>query len=151
MADHAVLIDLWEKSVRATHGFLSEEDIIFYRELICNNRLFEQVSITVAEQASVTVAEQAPGIISGFLGISEGFVEMLFLDPQYRGRGIGGLLLRCAIHNGCTKVDVNEDNTSALEFYRHFGFRETGRSARDGAGKPFPIVHLQLADGPAHS
>ena len=32
--DLRTLVPLWERSVRATHGFLSEEDIEFYRPLV---------------------------------------------------------------------------------------------------------------------
>ncbi|MFU6774762.1 GNAT family N-acetyltransferase, partial [Pseudomonas aeruginosa] len=41
-------------------------------------------------------------------------------------------------------VDVNEQNPQACGFYRHYGFRQTGRSATDSAGRPFPLLHMSL-------
>ena len=32
--DHAVLLDIWLRSVRATHTFLTEDDIQFYLPLV---------------------------------------------------------------------------------------------------------------------
>ncbi|MFO6398493.1 GNAT family N-acetyltransferase, partial [Pseudomonas aeruginosa] len=38
----------------------------------------------------------------------------------------------------------NEQNPQACGFYRHYGFRQTGRSATDSAGRPFPLLHMSL-------
>jgi putative acetyltransferase len=40
------------------------------------------------------------------------------------------------------RVDVNEGNPGALAFYRRLGFTQTGRSPLDGAGRPYPLLHL---------
>ena len=44
------------------------------------------------------------------------------------------------------KVDVNEQNEKALQFYLHLGFQIIGRDETDSMGKPFPILHLQLPE-----
>ena len=44
------------------------------------------------------------------------------------------------------KVDVNEQNEKALQFYLHLGFQVIGRDETDSMGKPFPILHLQLPE-----
>ena len=60
-------------------------------------------------------------------------------------QGVGKKLLRHAINNlQARKVDVNEQNEQALQFYKHFGFEVLSRSEVDGHGKPFPILHMQL-------
>ena len=41
------------------------------------------------------------------------------------------------------KVDVNEQNTQALDFYYHLGFKEVDRDEYDGEGKGYPILHLE--------
>ena len=75
----------------------------------------------------------------------DGNVEMLFLDPDYRGRGGGSLLLRHAFTSfAATSVDVNEQNPQALGFYQHHGFRVVSRSTHDSTGKPYPILHLTV-------
>jgi len=86
------------------------------------------------------------GQIVGFVGVVEDKVEMLFIHPQWRGQGIGRRLLEYAIKAlGSTKVDVNEQNQQAVGFYQRMGFEVEGRSELDGSGKPFPLLHMQLA------
>ena len=59
--------------------------------------------------------------------------------------GIGRRLLEYgAEHYGIREVTVNEQNPQACGFYRHYGFRQTGRSATDSAGRPFPLLHMSL-------
>lgn len=84
------------------------------------------------------------GRVVGFMGISGDKIEMLFIDAEARGKGIGSFLLEAAVRNGAVRVDVNEQNPSALAFYRARGFRITGRDETDDAGRPFPILHLSL-------
>jgi putative acetyltransferase len=91
----------------------------------------------------VWVAQDAQGALTGFIGLSENKVEMLFVDPSVKGQGIGRALLDHA-HSlkGRLDVDVNEQNPLAVGFYLKYGFIQTGRSETDGEGKPFPIIHL---------
>jgi putative acetyltransferase len=70
---------------------------------------------------------------------------MLFVDAREHGRGVGSALLSFVVANsGVTQVDVNEQNAQAVEFYRRRGFAIVGRSARDGQGRPYPLLHMQL-------
>ncbi|WP_419214284.1 GNAT family N-acetyltransferase [Maribacter sp. X9] len=56
--------------------------------------------------------------IVGFLDVAEQNLEMLFIHPEYRGKGIGKLLLDYSIDNlNVSEVDVNEDNEQAVGFY----------------------------------
>lgn len=81
----------------------------------------------------------------GFCGIHDGNIEMLFISPDARGKGVGALLAAYAIKSlGATKVDVNEQNEQALGFYLHIGFSVIGRSPIDGQGKPYPLLHMAL-------
>ena len=134
--DHPEIIEVWEASVRATHHFLSEEDILFLRPLI-----LEQYLAAV----DLYCLKDEPGAIHGFLGVSEGNIEMLFLAPGSRGKGLGKRLVRFALSElGARKVDVNEQNPSAVGFYQHMGFTVAGRSPLDGQGKPFPLLHMVI-------
>lgn len=135
-ADYSELTDVWEASVRATHDFLSEADIQTFRPLILNEFL---------AMVDLTAARNEAGKILGFVGVAEQKVEMLFLHPEARGKGLGKQLLRHAItHKQATTVDVNEQNPQALAFYEHLGFVRIGRSEVDGMGKPYPLLHLAL-------
>ena len=135
-ADHFRLLEIWEGSVRATHDFLAEADIQELKPLI-----FEQYFDAV----DLRCAKNSQGEILGFCGVHDGNIEMLFISPDARGKGVGALLATYAIKSQCaTKVDVNEQNEQALGFYQHIGFSVTGRSPIDGQGKPYPLLHMAL-------
>lgn len=127
---------MWEASVRATHHFLKEEDIAFFKPLILNEYL---------KAGELRGVRDLEGKIIGFLGAAGKNLEMLFIHPEARGMGIGKLLLQYAFQElEVTKVDVNEANEQALGFYQHAGFQVTGRSELDATGKPYPILHMKL-------
>lgn len=132
--DYALLISIWERSVRSTHDFLTEEDLLYYKSRL--PIYFDNVSL-------YGVLEDA--IIKGFLGISDDNIEMLFVDSLYFNSGIGSQLIKYAVDElNIRKVDVNEQNKQALNFYKKHGFLEYNRSESDSEGKTYPIIHLQL-------
>lgn len=131
------LVVIWEAAVRATHHFLQESDIQLLKPLL-ETQYFPQVELFCARNDQ--------GEISGFMGLAGKQVEMLFVAPEQHGRGIGKALMQHAVARGADTVDVNEQNPAALGFYQKLGFTIVDRSPLDGAGRPFPILHLQLAD-----
>lgn len=135
--DYPILIGIWESAVKATHNFLSDEDFEFYKTHI--PIYFKHVSLYKYVDKD--------GVIKGFLGIEDDSIEMLFVDNESRRSGIGKELLDYAVNTlNARKVDVNEHNIQALEFYYHFGFKEVDRSEYDGEGKAYPILHLMKID-----
>ena len=135
--DFAEITDVWEASVRATHDFLREADIRQMKPLVRDEYLFG---------VSLFGVRAADGRILGFLGVAGNKIEMLFIHPDARGRGIGKQLLDYATGPlGADEVDVNEQNGQAVGFYLHAGFRVAGRSEVDGQGQPFPLLHLKRA------
>ncbi|MDP5136609.1 acetyltransferase [Rheinheimera baltica] len=134
--EYPKLLEIWEASVRATHDFLSEDDLQALKPLILE-QYFDAVNLTCAKTST--------GEIVGFCGVHDGNIEMLFIAPEMRGQGIGALLAAHAITSqGATKVDVNEQNPQALGFYQRIGFVVTGRSPTDGQGKSYPLLHMAL-------
>ena len=132
--DRETLLDIWLRSVRATHLFLTEDDIQALLPLVRDAAL-------VALELWVLCAENDAPV--GFLGLSGAQVEALFLAPEWRGQGGGRLLLDHARRlKGPLTVDVNEQNPEAVGFYQHCGFRIVGRSPLDSDGRPFPLLHL---------
>lgn len=132
------LFAVWNASVRATHNFLTEEDI---------QRIAAYVPDALRGVETMMVAFDADGSAIGFCGVDGGMVEMLFVHPEARGKGVGSRLLRVAVQGyGATKVDVNEQNVQARGFYEHEGFEVVGRSEVDGMGDPFPLLHMRLRE-----
>ncbi len=134
--DYPLLITLWEASVRATHDFLPEDYLQYIKTIL--PRAFSHVQLVVYADSNEAVC--------GFAGVDEHKIEMLFIHPDIRGKGIGKQLITfCMQELGADKVDVNEQNQQAVDFYLHMGFTVTGRSELDGAGQPFPLLHMQIA------
>ena len=134
--DYAEMLSVWESSVRATHDFLTEEDIEFFKPIIME-QAFPAVTLRCVKDDS--------GNILGFVGVHDAKIEMLFISDNARGKGIGKVLLSYAVEQlNATKVDVNEQNPQAVGFYQHMGFGVISRSPLDDMGKPFPILHMEL-------
>ncbi|MCL2705483.1 MAG: GNAT family N-acetyltransferase [Spirochaetaceae bacterium] len=132
--DHPSLIKIWEKVVKETYDFLKEEDFEFYKFRIPH--YFNNLSLFAYRDIK--------GKIKGFLGVSKEKVEMLFVDTASIGKGIGKRFMVFAINNlKISKVDVNEQNKNAVSFFKHLGFKVTGRSQFDKEGKKYPILYLE--------
>jgi len=139
-ADFARVVEVWEASVRATHHFVTEADILVFRPLVWDGLRNVEHLLAVRDGA---------GRVVGFIGVEGDEVAMLFVHPDWRGHGIGRRLLRHAVAAlGATRLDVNEQNEQALGFYRRMGFTVVGRSKRDYTGKPYPLLHLRLSAPP---
>ncbi|QHG65855.1 acetyltransferase [Pseudomonas putida] len=137
-ADHPRLLDIWLRAVRATHQFLQASDI---------EALLPQLRDVYLHAVELWVAVDPEDTPLGFIGLNENHVEMLFIDPDLRGQGIGRELLDfCRRSRDTLSVDVNEQNPQAVGFYLHYGFVQTGRSPLDGEGRPFPLLHMALPD-----
>jgi putative acetyltransferase len=140
-ADRDELVEIWLRSVRATHAFLTENDI---------HALLPAVRQELgAGDLELWVLAGESGTSIGFMGLSDANVEALFLDPDHRRRGGGRLLLEHARRlKGALAVDVNEQNPEAVRFYEALGFTTVSRSPDDGAGRPFPLLHMQQRPAP---
>ena len=131
------LVTIWEASVRATHNFLSEADIIELRP---------QVAEALPQMDTLLLLSQTETDEPvAFLGLAEDKIEALFVHPDTRGQGLGKQLLQEAVTvYHCRYVDVNEQNNQAVGFYKHIGFNTYKRSDLDGEGKEYPILHMRL-------
>lgn len=129
------LLSVWEDSVRATHTFLSEDEIL---------RIKTYVPQALAGVAHLIVAEDAHGTHLGFMGVQDGRLEMLFLASAARGQGLGRQLLNYGIqHYGVQELTVNEQNPQAVGFYEHMGFGTYKRTDHDEEGGPYPLLYMR--------
>ena len=129
------LLEIWESSVKATHDFLNESEILRIKEQVRN--MFESLN-------SLTCAFLGDEIVA-FMVCENEKIEALFVRPSHFRQGIGRELVRYAMSKFNAKfVDVNEQNPSAWEFYKKLGFCEISRSTTDEQGNPYPIIHLKF-------
>ncbi|MEO0688949.1 MAG: acetyltransferase [Pseudomonadota bacterium] len=127
------VIEIWRAAVDATHDFLKPEDRIALDELICG----------FLPAAPLELAVDAHDRPLAFMLVEDDHMEALFVDPQCRGTGLGSLLVQHALAaSTMLTTDVNEQNPQAIGFYKRLGFKEAGRSALDGQGRPYPLIHL---------
>lgn len=132
-AEYPRLVQIWRRAVDATHDFLAEPDRADIESQLADT-YFPAVRLTVAE---------IDGDPVGFAGTAGEHLEMLFVHAGARGHGVGTALLEHAMaEQGIRRVDVNEQNEQAIEFYVRRGFVVTGRSERDEAGRPYPLLHM---------
>lgn len=133
-SDLSLVLSIWEDSVRATHNFLTEEDISFFKEKIPS--YLNQISLQIWYNNDIPI---------GFSGVSNNHLDMLFLDPKAIGKNYGSQILTWLIDNqNITEIDVNKQNSQAKNFYLKHGFEVISESATDGFSKPYPILHLRI-------
>ncbi|UKK84187.1 acetyltransferase [Sphingopyxis sp. BSN-002] len=132
-ADGDRAVDIWRAAVDATHDFLTPADRIAIEEEVKG----------FLPQAPLWLAVDADDRPIAFMLLDGSSMEALFIDPAHRGRGIGRALVEHAIGlHGTITTEVNEQNDQAAGFYERMGFTATGRSDRDGQGRPYPLIHL---------
>lgn len=67
------------------------------------------------------------GVVKGFLEMDGTEIKHLYVEPFFRGRGIGGALLEQAAGQGAAWLWVLEKNPGAVRFYQRHGFALTGQ------------------------
>lgn len=134
--DRDALFDVWLRAVRATHGFVAEADFEIFTPLVREY---------LASEAEIWALAPASGPAVGFMGLAGNKIDSLFLAPEWHRRGWGRRLVDHArALRGPLTVDVNEQNASAVAFYRACGFSVSGRSDRDDMGRPYPLLHMRM-------
>ena len=127
------LLEVWEKSVRATHLFLSDREI---------KNIKEYVPQALNGIAQLMIDAGEAGRAVAFMGIEDGTLEMLFISPEERGKGLGKRLIEYGIESySVERLAVNEQNPQAKKFYEHMGFHVNKRTGLDEQGNPYPLLY----------
>lgn len=129
------LLKVWESSVKATHLFLSDDEISNVKQYV--PQALNVVPILV-------VAKDDNGNPMGFMGVADKMLEMLFISNESRGQGIGKQLLQYGIENySINELAVNEQNPPAKGFYEHMGFEVYKITELDEQGNPYPLLYMK--------
>jgi putative acetyltransferase len=130
------LLEVWERSVRATHLFLSGGEV---------EAIKAYVPQALREVPRLVTTEDEAGLLAGFLGADGRRLEMLFLLPEARGKGLGRALLQYGMDRyGLRELAVNQQNPQARGFYEHMGFHVYRRTETDEQGGPYPLLYMKL-------
>ena len=130
------LLMVWEKSVRETHQFLSDAEI---------ENIKQYVPEALKGIAHLIIVNDKEGHSVAFMGIENEVLEMLFITPEQRGKGLGKNLLSLGIKKyGVKRLTVNEQNPQAIGFYEHLGFKVYKRTDNDEQGNPYPLLYMHI-------
>lgn len=87
---------------------------------------------------AITLLEEQDGVIRGYVmvlfnrGTSLARMYSIAVDPDYRGQGIGEVLMRAAeqtaLENDCVymRLEVRRDNSGSIRLYEKLGYRQFG-------------------------
>ena len=129
------LLEVWESSVKATHLFLSENEI---------KSIKKYVPQALREIPHLFIVKKGNQFPVGFMGIAEQHLEMLFISQEERGKGFGKKLLKYGIEKySVNDLAVNEQNPLAKGFYEHMGFEVYKRTELDEQGNPYPLLYMK--------
>ena len=130
------LLIVWEASVRVTHLFLSDAE---------KKKIKKYVAEALNGVGHLLIANDEEGHYVAFMGIENKTLEMLFITPEQRGKGLGRDLLTLGIDKyGVNQLTVNEQNPQAKGFYEHLGFKVYKRTDTDEQGNPYPLLYMRL-------
>lgn len=126
--DIPALADIAEASYRAAFSAILEEEVLAGRDAAFFAHRFEEAW----RRMLVVCADEVP---SGFLLMTDGHIDMLFMTPTASGQGGGFSLLREAERRGAKSLECFRDNIAARRFYERHGWRVEQEYERDFAGK----------------
>jgi len=130
------LIIIWGNAVRATHSFLKESEIQYFKKTLPTVLLKIPILVIATDSNNLPV---------GFMGINGPEIDFLFIDSSTRGSGIGKELVNFGIKQfHASQITVNEQNPQAVGFYKHMRFVTYSRQATDDQGLPHPVLKMRL-------
>lgn len=129
------LLEVWDSAVKATHLFLSDDEI---------TNIKKYVPQAIRDIPHLVIAEDEDKLPAAFMGVNGEKLEMLFVSNMQRGLGIGKRLIQhgTAAYS-ISEVAVNEQNPLAKGFYEHMGFQVYKRTDFDEQGAPYPLLYMK--------
>jgi putative acetyltransferase len=129
-ADLPALARIAARSYRAAFGSILEEEVLASRD-----EPFFAARFASAFSAAILLIALSDETPAGFLLMTDGHIDMLFVDPDASGKGAGTLLLRHAEVLGAESLECFRDNHGARRFYERHGWRMAREYEREFAGR----------------
>ena len=127
------LAEIAERSYRAAFTSILEADVLASRDAA----FFAERFASSWERMLVALEDEKP---AGFLLMSDGHIDMLFMNPAAGGRGGGAMLLERAEALGAKSLECFRDNEGARRFYESHGWRASRAYERNFAGRTRSFV-----------
>ena len=134
--DIPALATIAERSYRAAFAGILEPEVLEGR----NAAFFAERFASSWERMLIALSHEE---LIGFLLMTDGHIDMLFMDPDAGGKGRGALLLAEAEARGAKSLECFRDNHGARRFYERHGWRVTQEYERDFAGKSRSFVFYE--------
>jgi putative acetyltransferase len=134
--DIPALATVAERSYQAAFADILEQDVLAGRDAA----FFAERFAASWPRMLVALADGEP---AGFLLMTDGHIDMLFMDPGANGKGGGALLLREAEARGAKSLECFRDNHAARRFYERHGWRVAREYERDFAGRGRSFVFYE--------
>lgn len=102
----------------------------------------EYLTDVVLPTNQVWIAE-VDGTVAGFITFADGWLNQLYVAPQFQRQGIGSDLLKVATQSqGTLQLWVFESNVPAIQFYERAGFGVVERT--DGAANEAKMPDIRM-------
>ena len=129
------LLNVWEDSVKATHHFLSDEEIEKIKEYV------PQALSSISHLIIETDENENP---IAFMGIDGNKLEMLFIKNSQKEKDWETIIKLWNKKYNVNELAVNEQNPDAKGFYEHMGFKVYKRNELDDQRNPYPVLYMRL-------
>ena len=125
--DVPALANIAERSYRSAFEGILEPEVLAGRDA----SFFALRFATSWKHMLVALTHGEP---TGFLLMTDGHIDMLFMDPRASGKGGGALLLKEAEVLGARSLECFRDNHGARRFYERHGWQVAKEYDREFAG-----------------
>ena len=127
--------DIWLKTNLKAHDFIPEQYWTSNYELVKEMML----------QSEVYVYEDDK-MIQGFIGVSDEYIEGIFVSDEMQSRGIGKMLLDyIKDKKDRLQLKVYQKNVRAMSFYQREGFTIQSESMDEFTGEKEYVMNWELS------
>ena len=134
-ADINRVADIWLKTNLKAHFFIPEQYWISNYEFV--KEMLPQAEVYVYEDDKM---------IQGFIGVSDEYIEGIFVSDEMQSRGIGKMLLDyIKDKKDKLQLKVYQKNVRAMSFYQREGFTIQGESMDKFTGEKEYVMNWELS------
>ena len=134
-ADINRVADIWLKTNLKAHFFIPEQYWISNYEFV--KEMLPQAEVYVYEDDKM---------IQGFIGVSDEYIEGIFVSDEMQSRGIGKMLLDyIKDKKDRLQLKVYQKNVRAMSFYQREGFTFQSESMDEFTGEKEYVMNWELS------